>query len=563
MPVARSKVNKRRLLFMKIRFLAVNCSYSHSSLAAWCLGAVMPPVGWDWKTIEVTVKDAPEAVLARVVEDSPHVVAATLYLFNRDFVMGILAGVRKRFPECLILVGGPECLGDNRELVGPQGVADAAIRGEGERAFPDLLARWARGDDWSTFPGVCRGDGSGGYHDGGIAEGLAELDDIPPFYARELAGFSKPFVQLETSRGCGNGCLFCTSRLTSPRFHSLDRVRSDLNDIQRAGIKEVRIIDRTYNEDTGRAMRLTALFRDEFSCIRFHLEIDPARFGEGLAREFAKAAPGRFHLEAGVQSLNPEVYAAIGRKATVTRTLEGLQRLCGLRNLEVHVDLIAGLPGGTLPGLLNDLQTILPLSPAEIQLERLKLLPGTPLALNPEKWGLSGSPTPPYQVTSTAGMDREDLARADRLSRLLDWYYNQDSLGDLIAAAVKLLPDFLDGFERWAGKQAGFTVCPNLEDRFRVLDGYLQGLEAGPYSGLIQHLHYRWYRLGFSTRQGPCPAIPWKARIPETAELIEGDASARVSRTVRVELDTPHFFCYGTGVDGGRAVVAVYRNQRA
>lgn len=540
----------------KVVFLAVNCSYSHSSLAAWCLRSVVPAGEWAWETVETTLSENSETVVGRIVEGRPDVLAATLYLFNREFVMEVLGRIRGLMPQCLIVVGGPECLGDNAGLVRPRGVADAAVRGEGERVLPELLERWRAGVGWDGIPGVCTAMEEGARV---LAPPVEDLDALPAFYERELAGFTKPFIQLETSRGCGNGCLFCTSRKTPPRFRSLERVRGDLREIARAGIREVRVVDRTFNENAARAKALTVLFRDEFPRQRFHLEIDPARFGDGLASEFARAEPGRFHVEAGIQSLSPVVYSCIERQATVGRTWEGLVRLCGLRGIQVHVDLIAGLPGGTHEALINDVVQVMALEPAEIQLERLKLLPGTPLADRPEQWGLLASPMPPYQVLSTRTMTAGDLNRADRLSRILDWFYNVDSLRDLLAEAVRGGASFLEGFDAWLGERIPQGVCPGLEDRFTLLGEYLAGGTDNIRTGVLNRLHYRWYRMGFSVRNGPCQATPWKQEIPASAVLADGDSGARVARTWRVELADPHLFCYGTGKRGERAVVAVYR----
>jgi len=553
---------------MKIVFLAVNCSYSHTSLAAWCLRAMVDESVWEWQTIEVTVKDDPAQVLERILDAKPDVVAATLYLFNHDFVARLLKSFREICPDCRIVVGGPECLGANETLAASGGLADVAIRGEGERAFPELLERWRTLRAWDDIPGLCGVDSQSVFRDNGTALWVEDLDAIPAFYERELAGFKKPFIQLETSRGCGNGCLFCTSRHTALRIHSEARVRGDLQAIAAAEVKDVRIVDRTFNENRSRALLLTRLFRDEFPMLRFHLEIEPARFHQELADEFAKAAPGRFHLEAGIQSLDPVVCANIERGATVPRTREGLKRLCGLRNIEVHVDLITGLPGSSLPGIIADVESVMLYRPAEIQLERLKLLPGTPLAQDPARWGIVSKVTSPYQVIQTPSLSPEDLQQSDRLSKLIDWYYNTAELHACFADAVEIEPALLARFEVWGRERMGFVIRPSLESRFETLNTFLQSEAAGnivhreALEAVVQRLCYRWFRLGFSARNGLCPAVQWKQDIPPGAVLVEGDAGAKVSRKWRVELTPPHLFCYGTGASGERAVVAVYRLRK-
>lgn len=542
------RVHERKV---RVTFLAVNASYSHSSLAAWCLRSMMDANRVDWQQVEATVNDEPQAVLERVVASSPDIVATTLYLFNRRIIQGLLGRFREVRPDCLLVAGGPECLGDNRNLVG--GVVDMAVRGEGERAFAELVRRWGRGESVFCIPGVC-GMEDGVYRDNGIAE-VVELDEMPNYYPAMLAGFKRPFVQLETSRGCPNGCLFCTSRKTTVRYKSLERVRAELEAIRGAGVRTVRLVDRTFNLVTRRSLMLLRLFRDEFPGMRFHLEIDPGVMSDEVSEEIGHAAPGTLHLEVGVQSLEDEVHSILQRRATPQQTLEGVQRLAALNGVELHADLMSGLPGQTLNGLLEDVRSLVQTGVKEIQLERLKLLPGTPLAEKPEAWGLVAKTWPPYQVLETPDMSADDLRQADGLAKILDWFHNKPLLREVFVVGAGECEGFLMAFVHHCGMTTGFGICPSLEARLRLLDSFWEGRSAF----MTHRVRYLWFRHGCSTRHGPCPAEPWKAMIPEDAVLVEGDEEADFSKIWRVQLDRPHYFCFGKGDKGERAVLAVFK----
>ena len=60
----------------------------------------------------------------------------------------------------------------------------------------------------------------------------------------------------------------------------------------------------------------------------------------------------------------------------------------------------------------------------EIQLESLKLLPGTEMRRRAEELGIQYSPLPPYEVLQTREINVSELQTARQLSRLLDGFYN-------------------------------------------------------------------------------------------------------------------------------------------
>ncbi len=523
----------------RIAFLAINASYAHTNLADWCLQAAVGPLARSWVTIEALSREDPVAVLERVTAAAPDVLLASLYLFNRELVRTVLRAWKALNPTGWVIIGGLECLGDNRELVGRGQGVDVVVRGEGEAALPALLRAGRNEESWRDIAGACflldeR------YHDGGMAERLPP-EQLPSPYAADRPGWRKPFAQLETSRGCGNRCAFCTSSLSGgTRWFPLTRVRQDLDGIRRLGVHGVRIVDRTFNESPRRCVERLRLFETEYADMRFHLEIDPARLTPAVLEQLARSRPDALHLEVGVQSLSPAVYRAVGRRSDPMRTLEGLRALAKLRNVELHVDLMAGLPEGTLEGLYEDLRTLAALGPAEIQLEVVKLLPGTPLARQATALGLVAQPDPPYAVLKTPTMSFEEMRMAAALSRAVDRFYNVPALREITSRASRELDGFWPALCGRLVSRGALTDCPGLEERFRMLDRVLN--ELG--SPLVSRVRYEWLRQGLSPREPFCCARPWRGRIPEEAELVEGVATQRPGRMWQADLDEPYLFVW-------------------
>ena len=98
-------------------------------------------------------------------------------------------------------------------------------------------------------------------------------------------------------------------------------------------------------------------------------------------------------------------------------------------NIEIHADLIGGLPGSTYESQYADLMTLIKMEPAEIQLENLKILPGLPMAELDE---ISYSPTPPYEILKTSEMSYEDLCKVSNWSKMIDRFYNYAPLKSII-----------------------------------------------------------------------------------------------------------------------------------
>lgn len=459
---------------MRVVWIDLNCSYSHASLALPALHSNCPETVCDeWFVVSGTINEPLGRIVTEANRLAPDVIAATAWLFNHEKLMHILVRLRALLPFSTIILGGPEFLGNNERYLRTHPVVDFVFRGEGEKYFTSFLTCLEEASDFSHIKGLCYLE-NGKYMD----NGLARIDDFSDIHTPEESSFfrwDKPFVQLETARGCFNTCAFCTSGEGRRAHHqSIKQIKQRLDIIHAHGIRDVRVLDRTFNDDALYAAGLLRLFATYAPHMRFHLEIHPALLTKEIRQVLREMPAGMLHLEAGIQSLQQEVLTACHRKGCLERSLDGLRFLCSLPNVETHADLIAGLPGYTARQLWEDVRMLASFHADEIQLEILKVLPGTPMREYPQEYGLCFSPVPPYEVLQTSSISADELLRAMLLSRLLDNFYNTSAwrglTRQLIVAEEKFLSDFLTYLE----EHAWADVPLSLEKRGLILYDYCE-----------------------------------------------------------------------------------------
>ena len=458
---------------MKILWLDLNSSYAHSSLALPALHAqVKEDTDMEWEIVSATINENIGMIVDEIYRHQPNIIAATCWLFNHEALMHITSRVKALLPHACLILGGPEFLGENESFLRRNPFVDCVFRGEGEEEFPRWLKVWNQPEEWSTITGLCYLDANQQYQDNGLARVLP-FDQLVSPEESEFFNWSKPFVQLETTRGCFNTCAFCVSGGEKPvRTLSMEAIRQRLEIIHQHGIKNVRVLDRTFNFNPRRAKELLQLFLEFHPHIRFHLEIHPALLSEDLKAELQQLPEGLLHLEAGIQSLREPVLEKCKRLGKLEQALEGLQFLCSLDNMETHADLIAGLPLYRLNEIFEDIRILAEFQAGEIQLESLKLLPGTDMRRRANELGIQYAPMPPYEVLRTEDITPEELQVARRLSRLLDAFYNTPAWQSLTRELILNDTTFLYHFLNYLTEANLIDQPMSLEKRGLVLYEY-------------------------------------------------------------------------------------------
>ena len=510
---------------MKLVWLDLNSSYAHSSLALPAIHAqgIEQNKEVEWIKVSATINSNVGSVVAEIVRDAPDILAATAWLFTHEVLLKIVGRVKALLPHCVVMLGGPEMLGNNENYLRRYPFVNCVFRGEGELEFHKWLRVWGDREQWENVTGLCWLDDEGVYHDGGLAK-VEAFDRLEiPERSSPFFDWTKPFVQLETTRGCFNTCAFCVSGAEKPvRMLSVESVRERLQLIREHGIRDIRLLDRTFNGNSRRAIALLNLFREFAGEMRFHLEIHPALLPDEI-RELIKELPeGLLHLEAGIQSLKEEVLNACHRLGDLNAALDGLRYLSSLPNIVVHADLIAGLPLYTLSQMREDVRTLVSFGTKEIQLELLKLLPGTLMRQKASELGIVFSPDVPYEVLRTNEMSVEDLREARLLSRLIDGFYNAIAWQQVTRELILYSEDFLSRFQSWLEERELLEQPLSLEKRGMLLYDFCEVY----YPKFLSSIIVSWVLAGIPLAKEPSKKIrPWTIALPEDIRVLQGEYS--------------------------------------
>ena len=346
---------------------------------------------------------------------------------------------------------------------------DFVIKGEGELTFRRLAAVLAE-DDGSQRESRLGDIDNLYFRDGNditsgpLSKLHLQLDEIPSPFEQGLVDLKKPLVYAETSRGCPFACAFCLSSVEGEvRSYGMPRIKRDLLHLIERDVARIKLVDRTFNYDSRRAQEIWEFILLHNRSSHFHFEIAADLLTEDNL-QFLKRVPEKtFRFEIGIQSATESTLARVGRKANLGRIFENVRRLRAETAVELHLDLIAGLPGEDYTGFLASLRAVADLKPHEIQIEPLKVLKGSPMREIARRDDYHFSSFPPYTILRNPWLAFTDICRIETIGRLLDLFYNHDGF----ATALGMLQTTLDTatlFDRLA-RLAGTTHLAGLATR--------------------------------------------------------------------------------------------------
>lgn len=431
-----------------ILLVGINAKYIHSNLGIHCIQAYARKHGIDdsdFQIKEYTINQEIDFILGDIFLEKPKMIGFSCYIWNIDIVAGISKEIHKIMPDVPIWLGGPEVSYDCDMQLKKYPWIKGIISGEGEVSFYELINHYLAETVGNikvglNIPGLSDIKGIV-YREDAVASGVdnivinpprenMSMDDIPFPYTKD-AGFDidtlkNRIIYYETSRGCPYGCSYCLSSVDKKvRFRSMALVENELQFFLDMKVPQVKFVDRTFNCNHEHTMAIWKyIYEHDNGVTNFHFELSADLLTDEEIEYVKNFRPGLVQFEIGVQTANSETLKAIHRNPDLTVLKQKVAKIRKQRNIHQHLDLIVGLPYEDYDSFKNSYNVVYEMKPDQLQLGFLKVLKGSPIYYDREKFAIVYQDRAPYEVLFTDWVSYMDVLKLKRVEDMTERYYN-------------------------------------------------------------------------------------------------------------------------------------------
>lgn len=330
----------------------------------------------------------------------PAVIAFSCYLWNTEFSLQVARKAKERFPQALIIVGGPSVprkLKQAKHFLLKHPFIDVAGCGEGEVTFGEVLAELHAGKNWSRVPGLTYRDATDPQliRQSAARARVGDLSLLPsPFLDGTFDGLLEKYGNKitgaiwESNRGCPFSCSFCDwGQATQSKVSSFDdaRIRKELEWISEKKIYYV------FGADANFGIKRRDLDIAKFIGNLRQTTGYPAIFFINWTKNaFKKTAELASVLyDAGLTTIvtlstqsNDEETLRINKRENIDlKTFRELKEEYNRRGIATYTDILLGLPGETYQSFCDGLiRSLSPYDADHISLNPVIMLPNAELS---------------------------------------------------------------------------------------------------------------------------------------------------------------------------------------
>ena len=534
---------------MKILLAACNAKYIHSNLAVYDLRAYASAYQEHILLREYTINQTKDEILKDIYLTGADVVCFSCYIWNISFVKDLLCDLHKILPETKFWAGGPEVSFDAEAFLRKTPQMTGVMIGEGEKTFLELVHYYVDGEGSLTeIPGIVYHDGEEIYNNGWRE--LTDLSEIP-FVYEQLKDFENKIIYYESSRGCPFSCSYCLSSIDKKlRFRNLELVRRELQFFLDHRVPQVKFVDRTFNCRHEHAMEIWRyILEHDNGVTNFHFEISADLLRDEEIQLMSKMRPGLIQLEIGVQSTNTDTIHAIHRHMDLVKLERSVAKIHSFGNIHQHLDLIAGLPYEDYNTFHRSFNDVYEMKPDQLQLGFLKVLKGSLMEQEAQKYGILHKEKEPYEVLSTNWLSYREILKLKRVESMVEVYYNSGQFQNTLEYLVPQFEDAFIFYEKLGTfyEEKGYSeISHSRMRRYEILLEFLKEETQIDAETAAQYMLYDLYlrerlkkRPSFAADQKPYESAVWAYRKEH-----------RISRTAHIEV-----------FPGGKAILFDYENR--
>jgi radical SAM superfamily enzyme YgiQ (UPF0313 family) len=316
----------------------------YSIATVWASAESNLEINQNFEVREVIFKREPiDSVAERL--DNPDLCMFSNYIWNENYNQLMAAEIKKKYPDCTIVFGGPQVNEDGYSFLENNQFVDAVVVNEGETSTQtmllDLLHKRPLEKVYNKPPRVNLSNKPSPYLDSKLLEKV--IQDNPG---------TKWATTLETNRGCPFKCSFCDwGSLTQSKItkFDLDRVLLEIDWIAVHGIDYIYIADANfgvfYDRDKEVIERLienkNKVGNPQSVNITWYKNSSEQVLELAMMLHNAKLNRG---LTLSVQSMNLATLENIQRTNMETSNLGKMYSKCNDHNIEFYTEFILGLP---------------------------------------------------------------------------------------------------------------------------------------------------------------------------------------------------------------------------
>ena len=420
---------------MRTLLVAINTKYSHTNLALRYLKNMKINQNVEVELREFTINQSINYILAEIYKTQSDVICFSCYIWNIDMVLKFCKTLKKIRPGVTIVLGGPEVSYETENLMSNNDYIDIVLVGEAEKSYKLLMDALETNGDYSGIQGISyrvKGD----VYQNGLLQSAFPMSELPFPYKEGLPEKEK-IIYYEASRGCPFNCQYCLSSThTGVKYLPLERIKEELLVFINAGVRQVKFIDRTFNADKIIALEIMRfLVNNDNNLTNFHFEITADIIDSEMLSFFKTVPKGLFQFEIGVQSTNEETLRAIDRKMNFEKLSNVVSTILGYNNIHLHLDLIVGLPHEDFFAFRRSFDDVFALRPNKLQIGFLKMLKGSKLREEAEKYVYIYNEYAPYEIIQNKDINFRDLITIKGIEEMVEIYWNSRQF----SVAVKVI----------------------------------------------------------------------------------------------------------------------------